>query len=305
MVFFSIPTLGRAFALVSLLGGLVPSSLTATAAPTNNADSSVLATRDASPWQARHLLTSSAFQSTFDSLVHDGYKLTYVSGYTLNDDPRFAAIWEKNVTTAWIARDGLTSAQYQAEFDQLAAQGYRVRLVDGYAVGGSARFAAIWDKSPAPGAGAWVARHGLSAADYQQAFDAYGAQGFRLACVSGYADAGQARYAAIWEKPVGGPAWVARHGLTSAQYQAAFDAYVAQGFRLVQVSGYVVDGVDYYAAIWDKAPSGPWVARHGLDAKTYQSEFDKWVGQGFRLTVVSAYTLNGNQDRYAALWVKE
>jgi hypothetical protein len=44
-------------------------------------------------------------------------------------------------------------------------------------------------------------------------------------------------YAAIWEQRQG-PAWVARHGLTSAQYQQAFEDLVGQGFRLVQVSGY-------------------------------------------------------------------
>ncbi|MEH2020860.1 MAG: hypothetical protein V7K74_25635, partial [Nostoc sp.] len=36
---------------------------------------------------------------------------------------------------------------------------------------------------------------------------------------------GQNRYAAIWVKS-GGPAWQARHGLTSAQYQATFDKLV-------------------------------------------------------------------------------
>jgi hypothetical protein len=72
-----------------------------------------------------------------------------------------------------------------------------------------------------------VARHGLSGAQYQAAFDQYVAQGYRLRCVSGYNVNGVTRYAALWDKS-SGPAWVARHGLTAAQYQAAFDQYVAQ-----------------------------------------------------------------------------
>jgi hypothetical protein len=35
-----------------------------------------------------------------------------------------------------------------------------------------------------------------------------------------------------------GPAWVARHGLTSEQYQQAFDQLTSQGYRLDLVSGY-------------------------------------------------------------------
>jgi hypothetical protein len=48
-----------------------------------------------------------------------------------------------------------------------------------------------------------------------------------------------------------GGSWVARHGLNSAQYQTAFDTYVNQGYDLMHISGYEVNGVDYYAAIWE------------------------------------------------------
>lgn len=258
------------------------------------------------PWVARHGLTSAGYQSTFDTLVSQGYHLTYASGYTSNNDPRFAAIWEKSATSAWVARHGMTSAQYQAAFNTYTSQGYRPRLVNGYTVSNSGRFVAYWDKSPSP-AGGWVARHDMTSAGYQAEFNNWVGKGFRLTHVSGYQDGGVAKYAALWEKPaVAGPAWVARHGMTSAQYQSAFNGYVAQGYRLVLVSGYVVNGVDYYAAIWEKSstPTGAWVARHGLTSAQYQAEFDKWVGQGYKLTVVSGYTLSGNQDRYAAIWIK-
>ena len=47
--------------------------------------------------------------------------------------------------------------------------------------------------------------------------------------VSGYAENGQARYAAIWEQRTG-PDWQARHGMSRAQYQQTFDEMLAQGF---------------------------------------------------------------------------
>src|SRR4051794_24670874 len=37
-------------------------------------------------------------------------------------------------------------------------------------------------------------------------------------------------------------AWIGRHGLTSAQYQLAFNTYVGKGYRLIDVSGYEVSG---------------------------------------------------------------
>ncbi|GAB1318292.1 Beta-lactamase [Madurella fahalii] len=298
MLSFSVPALGRALALFSVLGSVLPA--TAASIPANVNDS--LETRAAVAWQARHGLTPATYQSTFDSLVDNGYRLSYVSGYTINNAARYAAVWDKSASSAWQARHGMTAAQYQSTFDNLLSQGYRLRLVNGYAVGNSARFAAIWDKSAAPGA--WIARHGMTAAQYQTNFNNFVGQGYRLVHVSGYAQGGQARYAAIWEKSSDKSAWVARHGLTGAQYQKAFNDYVSQGYRLVRVSGYVVNNVAYYAAIWDKAATPAWQARHGLTAAQYQSEFNKLVGQGYRLSVVSGYTLNSNQDRFAAIWVK-
>ncbi|KAM5343831.1 hypothetical protein ACJ41O_012368 [Fusarium nematophilum] len=247
-------------------------------------------------------MTSPDFQDTFGKLVNEKYRLTYVSGYTLGGDARFAAIWDQNVTSDWAARHGMTSAEYQAQSDALVAKGFRLRLVDGYAVAGDARFAAIWDKSTGA---TWAARHDLSSSQYQSAFDTFVSQGYRLRHVSGYSRGNEALYAALWEKSGTNISWVAHHGMTSSDYQNLFNKYVGGSFRLVHVNGYVVNHVDYYAAIWDKSPSGPWVAKHGMSSESYQKEFDKWVGEGYRLKLVSGYSASSNQDMYAALWIQE
>jgi cytochrome c biogenesis factor len=211
-----------------------------------------------------------------------------VSGYTIDGRDNYAAIWEKSGdSTAWVARHGMTSAQYQAEFNKYVAQGYRLAQVSGYSVNGQERYAAIWDKSATS---AWAARHGMTSAQYQAEFNKYVAQGYRLAQVSGYSVNGQERYAAIWDKSATS-AWAARHGMTSAQYQAEVDKYVAQGYRIAQVSGYSVNGQQRYAAIWDKSSTGAWVARHGMRSAAYQAEFDKYVNQGYRLVQVSSFGL--------------
>ena len=69
-----------------------------------------------------------------------------------------------------------------------------------------------------------------------------------------------------------GPPFVARHGMTSAEYQQAFDKNVADGFRLALVNGYRVGDQTLYAAIRDKKASPAWVARHGMTSGEYQTE---------------------------------
>jgi hypothetical protein len=247
-------------------------------------------------------MDSHNFQDTFDKMVHDKYCLTYVSGYTINGDPRFAAIWDQGATSDWIARYGMTATEYQGQFNSLVGKGFRPRLVNGYTVAGDARYAAIWDKSGGP---AWVARHDLTSSEYQNAFNTFSSQGYRLKHVSGYAQGDQARYAALWEKSATNTTWAAHHGMTSSNYQKLSDKYVGTGFRTVHVNGYVVNNTDYYTAIWDKSPSGPWVSRYRMSAAGYQNEFDKWVGRGYRLKLVSGYTLGSNEDMYAAIWVRQ
>ncbi len=74
---------------------------------------------------------------------------------------------------------------------------------------GDARYAAIWEKKSGP---AWVARHRMTFAKFQEKFNELGEKGYRLVHVSGYGVGSTDYYAAIWEKK-SGPAWVARRAI--------------------------------------------------------------------------------------------
>lgn len=56
------------------------------------------------------------------------------------------------------------------------------------------------------------------------------------------------------------PPWVARHGLSSAEYQKAFDDFGKQGFQLTSVSGYVNI---LQAVFCGNGPHCPWQIRPG------------------------------------------
>jgi CubicO group peptidase (beta-lactamase class C family) len=198
----------------------------------------------------------------------------------------------------WQARHNLTPAEYQATFDSLSKQGYRLKCVSGYVSNGE-RYAALWVKGSGP---EWQARHGLSAADYQKVFDDFLKQGFRLTWVTGYQSGGIVKFAAIWEKKPG-PAWEARHNLSAAEYQKAFDDFLKEGYRLVHVSGYAAGNSPRFAAIWEKSSGPAWEARHNLTASDYQKAFDDFSKQGYRLTDLSGYNVSG-QDYYAGIWEK-
>jgi hypothetical protein len=199
-------------------------------------------------WVARHNMTSSSYQSYFNTYTSQGYRLQWVSGYTVGGITYYAAIWDKAAGGAWVARHGMTSSSYQSYFNTYVSQGYRLKMVNGYNVNGVAQFAAIWEK--VSGA-AWVARHNMTSSSYQSYFNSYVSQGYRLVHVSGYNVGGVTYYAALWDKS-SGPSWVARHGMSSTSFQSYTNSYINSGYKVSDVSGYSVNGVAYYAALWEK-----------------------------------------------------
>lgn len=198
---------------------------------------------------------------------------------------------------AWVANHGLDGDAYQREFDSLAGQGYRLIKLSGYSVNGRDFYASIWDMSPGA---AWVGMHRVPGSDYQARFDDLTGQGFRPVDISGYEKDGRDHYAAIFEQTnIGG--WSASHGVRGVDYQGVFDQNVANGLRPVRVSGFVAGGSDYVASIWVGDDGTPWAAMHGLDASSYQAEFDRWTGAGLRVVDISGYEWNGSPT-YTAIF---
>lgn len=252
----------------------------------------------AQAWVARHGLSPADYQTEFNTHTANGYRLTSVNGYTTNGAEKYIALWEKVSGGAYVTKHSMTAAEYQTAFNTYTSQGYRPTLISGYAVSGVAQFAAIWEKKSG---GAWIARHNLTAAQYQAVYDTYTAQGYRPTYISGYVVNGVEYFAGIWEVVSGGGAWVARHNLTAAQYQSAFDTYTSQGYILKRISGYNKGGTDLYAAVWEKVSTPLWSARHGITAANYQYVFDNHYYSGYRPVLLNAFA-SGTSSKYNGFW---
>jgi len=205
---------------------------------------------------------------------------------------------------SWVTRHGLTSANYQSEFDKWTEAGYRLTYVSGHQQqnvdgGVEARYNAIWEKISGPD---WYAHHDLTAAQYQAAVDAAEREGFQPTIVDAFNVANTVLFAVVFEKAQSN--WVARHGMTSDEYQTEADLRVdEEGYRIRYVSGYEVDGEARFAAIFDQSPSPDWAARHNMDSAGYQQEFDDLADQGLMPVVIDGFFVNG-EEQFAAIWHK-
>ncbi len=201
------------------------------------------------PFQARHGLTPNQYQSVFNDLTQKGYRLTYVNGYSVGNQPYYSAIWEKSSGPAYIARHGLTESQYLNQKKVYAKQGFRPVHVSAFTVGSLPRFAAIFQK----GVSGSFTRHDMTSAKYQQLFNKASKKGYRVKVVSGYRKGGQDRYVAIFTKRPGvNSSWQARHGVPSGQYQQVFDGIIANNLQPAYVEGFNSSKGVRFNGVWAK-----------------------------------------------------
>jgi CubicO group peptidase (beta-lactamase class C family) len=76
-----------------------------------------------------------------------GYRPAYVA---LSGDQIYCSVFKDDVVGAWVARHGMTAAEYQAEFDKQHAAGFYPICIQGGGAGANTRYAAIFAKQDIP-----------------------------------------------------------------------------------------------------------------------------------------------------------
>lgn len=198
-------------------------------------------------WRARLYLTSDEYQQWFTTYANQGFRPREIAvTRAKNGAPRFTVIWKKTAGEGFIGHHNLTDADWTAKWKEYVVdKKMRVEEHAAYEVGGQRRWAAIFVTDPHP---AFHELHYMTSDDYNANFKKFYDQGFRPWSVDPEELGGGILYGAIW-RPLPG-SWVARHGLTPAEYQTQFEQFTAQGFRLHRVRGYVNSG--RFASIWTK-----------------------------------------------------
>ncbi len=249
---------------------------------------------------ARNGVPAAQYQQVFTDIVSAGYRPVWIDGFDVGGTAYLNATFRPAGGVAWIARHGLTAAQYQTEVTTWSGQGYRLTHVDSYLSAGAVRYAAIFTQEPGA---AWTAYHGVSEATHVAKVTELIGQGFRPVNVSLVSVNGARQVTALWDKaPFGG--WWALHKVAASSYQAEVDAQLAAGRLPHYVNTYRHDGVVFYSAIFSSASLGSaWAARHGQTPAQYQTTWTSFSAQGFATRAVTGVDAGG-VAAYAAIWSK-
>lgn len=189
-------------------------------------------------WSAVHGVDGAGYQVAFDNAAAAGFHPVILAAAGPGANPVFAGVFEQRPGPIPLTRHGLTSGSATdpntiEHWDREAhAKGWIMTCGAIYGDPGAPRFAGIW---PANGRRLSWNADGIAetGADYQQRFDAQVTGWARPSYVAASDDE---RYLSIFVDDEIGP-WVARHGLTSAQYQAEFNRLVPLGYYPICVQG--------------------------------------------------------------------
>jgi CubicO group peptidase (beta-lactamase class C family) len=186
---------------------------------------------------AVHGVNSDQYQNWFNTWAAQGYASQLVTATGSGGNAVYAAVMTQGVTGSWVARHNLNAAGFAAQNAAAQAANMIPVCVSIYGDPGNPTYAGIWRANP--GFTKWLVNPADPAPSYQTTFNTdtklpgYTLNGWRPAYVAVSSDQ---TYCSVYTDDVVGP-WVARHGLTSAQYQAEFNAQVAAGRYPIFVQG--------------------------------------------------------------------
>ncbi len=200
------------------------------------------------PRIVRDLATPANYQETFDEAADQGYRPEQVQGVVVEGETRYNGVWTAT-DDEFVSFHSLSEEEFATVFADSLEAGHDLVDFNVHDVGEAdeesgevgPRFAATWVDRSHKG---YIAEYDMTAAEYEQLFQQYDDQDFRVVRFSSYATPSGIRHAALWH-PKTTP-YVHHPYQAPSEHQANYDALRFQGFKLLQLHDY--NGL--ISAIW-------------------------------------------------------
>lgn len=285
----------RLIIIALVLGGVFSNGFSFAAHPVNlavSASGPLAGTATPAPCSPDfHGVPADQFQACFDYWTQQGRYPVTLSAYQIGSAIYFAGSFQR-VAPRYV-RTLMNAQQLQQYFNEYQAQGYRPEQKSVLTTASGPLFTVIWVKDSAP----FESRSGMTQAAYQEKFNQMHAAGWVNIDITPYRDGATLKYSGVWVKrPY--TDYAAYAEMTAADYQAKFDQFFKQGFRVMRFVEYQRQNETRFAAIWEKIP-GAYYHYYRMTPGDYQSKYNQLSAQGFRLFHLSAL-----DNRISAIWIK-
>jgi hypothetical protein len=243
--------------------------------------------------------TYTDYRNEYNTLFPKGWRLYSLQSYVLSSgEVLYNAVWRPGGNTPEIQVYGYTYADYRAEYDKLFPENWRLYILQSYVMpNGDVLYNAVFR----PGNLGEIQVYGYTYADYRAEYNTHYPDGWRLYILQSYVlPNGDVLYNAVFRPGDSGELQV--YGYTYTDYRNEYNKLFPEGWRLYILNSYVIsDGTVRYNAVWRPATHGE-VQVYDWTESSFVTEYNTLWTEGWRLYILNAYVLPGDEVRYDAVW---
>jgi CubicO group peptidase (beta-lactamase class C family) len=230
---------------------------------------------------------------------NEGYRTLSLSIYGPPEKPLYAAVMVKRpVLVAEIQYHFMPEANFQQNFNDMAAKGYGPTIVSATGPTNNAAYAIVYSPmSPIP-----FTRGHITRAEFVQFNKDMQAGGMMLKSADAYGDKTDIRYVAVWHPNPARTAWNCDStDEADDAYHQRFKALQTQWTRPTLLALTPTPGYGRVAAFKDEL-IGPWSAFTGMTSTAYRDKSDNMSGQGMYPVHVAAQASTGGNALFSAIY---
>ncbi|KIK58233.1 hypothetical protein GYMLUDRAFT_202701 [Collybiopsis luxurians FD-317 M1] len=203
--------------------------------------------RSGPSWSAIHNANATAYQAWFDEYSAQGYVSTIVSVTGPREEAVYSGVMEQISVTSWVQWCDMTLSDFNNNDQEARGARQILRSFREYGTSSDRRYCAVWHANPTYDKSS-LFNSPMTASDYQAVFDSETTKPYWR---PGYLSISEDQnYAAMFTDASIGTSWVARHDMTAADLQSAYEAWIAAGLYIIQLTGGGSGADTRYAAIF-------------------------------------------------------
>lgn len=252
-------------------------------------------------WKLDAGLEKDRFDETIEARRGEGMRVVDIEQYRSGRSTKQAALWVKAMPSdEWGSKRALTVVEFKEENENFLKKGFVPVDIEVDRVGASLNFGGVWLRSNEDFT--TVMKFGMDDLMFSNFYGEMADRDFRLIDFEAYESNGKTIYAAIWKPKQGETARFYR-GLTKEGFGKVSALMEKDGFRLVDIEGYTIDGELNFACEWVtlEETQQSQFAYHMMADEFYQKNA-ALTNDGFRLTDIEAYEIGRGEIRYAGSW---
>lgn len=203
-------------------------------------------------------------------------------------------------TVEWKLDAGLDKARFENVVAERRKAGMRVVDFEQYQSGRTTKQAALWVKSMS--SDEWDSKNGMTVTEFKKANEENEKRGFVAVDIEVDRTGATLHFGGVWLKSNERFETELQFGMSDLMFSNRYGEMADRGFRLIDFEVYEANGKNAYAAIWK--PKGEESARfyRGLSKEVFGSVSAALLEQGFRLSDIEGYYVDGRLS-FACGWV--